>query len=65
LLSEDSKVHPDSHSQSGSSFGSVEVHSLKLSHTPRSMNCDSRLSHLAHTFTSPCLGRELKVRVPT
>jgi hypothetical protein len=29
------------------------------------MKCDSQPSHLAHTFTSPCFGRELKARVVT
>ncbi len=34
LLSKHSGVHRDSNSQSGSSFGSVKVHSLTLSFTP-------------------------------
>jgi hypothetical protein len=29
------------------------------------MKCDSQASFLAHTFASPCLGRELKIRVTT
>jgi len=40
-LSENSGIHQDLNSQIGSSFGSVEVHSLTLSHTPKSMKCDS------------------------
>jgi len=54
-----------SNSQNGSSLGSVKVHSLTLSHTPRSMKCDSRTSLMAHTFASPCFGREPKARVAT
>jgi hypothetical protein len=65
LLFEDSKVHRDSNSQSGSSLGSVGVHSLTLTYTLRSMKCDSRALILAHTFASPCLGRELKAGVGT
>jgi hypothetical protein len=34
---------------------SVGVHSLTLSHTPRSMKCDSQASLLACTFPSPRL----------
>jgi len=30
---------------------------------PMSMRCDSRASLLAHTFASPCLGHEPKIRV--
>jgi hypothetical protein len=37
----DSKIHWESNSQSGSPLGSVGVHSLTLSYTPRSMKCDS------------------------
>jgi hypothetical protein len=51
--------------QSGSSLGSMEVHSLTLSHTPRSMKCDFRASLLARTFASPYLGREPKAKVVT
>jgi hypothetical protein len=40
---EGSGVHWDSNSQSGSSLGSVGVHALTLSYTPRSMNCGSRV----------------------
>jgi len=65
LLSENLKVHRGSNSQSGSSFGSVEVHSLTLSHTPKNMECDSWASLLACTFASPCLGHEPKARVAT
>jgi hypothetical protein len=62
---EDSRVNWDSNSQNGSSFGSLEVHSLTLSHITRSMKCECRVSFLAYTFTSPCFGREPKVRVAT
>jgi len=55
----------DSNSQNGSSLGSVRVLSLTFSYTPRSMKCDSRASFLAHTFASPCLGREPKARLRT
>jgi len=55
----------ESNSQSESSLGSVGVHSLTLSHTPKSMKCDSRASLLAHTFTSPCFGRKPKAKVVT
>jgi hypothetical protein len=58
-------VHRDSNSQSGSSLGSVRVHSLTLSYTLGSMKCDSRASLFARTFTSPCLGCEPKVKVAT
>ncbi len=58
-------VHWDSNSQNGSSLGSVEFHSLTLSHTSGSMECDSHASFLAFTFVSPCLGREPKVKVAT
>jgi hypothetical protein len=47
----------------GVHFGSVKVHSLTLSHTPRSMKCDFWASFLAHTFASPCFSREPKARV--
>jgi hypothetical protein len=30
-----------------------------------SMKCDSCVSHLAHTFTNPCLSREPKAKVVT
>jgi hypothetical protein len=65
LLSENLEIHQDSNSQSGSSLGSVEVHSLTFSHTPKSMRCDSHASFLAHTFPNPCLGRKPKVKVTT
>jgi hypothetical protein len=55
----------DSNSQNGSSLGSVRVHSVTLSYTPKSMKCDSRTSLLACTFASTCLGRELKAKVTT
>jgi hypothetical protein len=51
--------------QSGSSLGSVRIHSLTLSYTLESMKCDSRASFLAHTFVSLCFGREFKARVAT
>jgi hypothetical protein len=60
-----SGVHWDSNSQSGSSLGSVEVHSLTLSHIPESMKCDFWASLLARTFVSLCLGHEPKARVAT
>jgi len=65
LVSEDSGVQKVSNSQSGSSFGSVKVHSLTLSYTPKRMRCDSHASLLACTLASPCLGREPKTRVAT
>jgi hypothetical protein len=65
LFYENSEVHWDSNSQSGSSLGNVEFHSLTLSYAPKSMKCDSQASLLAHTFASPCLGREPKVKVVT
>ncbi len=46
----------DSNSQSGSSHGSVRVHSLTLSYIPGSMRCDSRASLLDCTLASPRLG---------
>ncbi len=63
MLSEDLEIHQDSNSQSGSSLGSVKVHSLTLSHTLRSMKCDSWASFLARTLASLCLGHEPKARV--
>jgi hypothetical protein len=51
-LSEKLGIHRDSNSQSASSLGNVEVHSLTLSHTPGSMECDSQASLLARTFVS-------------
>jgi hypothetical protein len=65
LLSENSRVYRESNSQSGSSFGSVGVHSLTRSYTLESMKRDSQASFLARTFASPCLGREPKVRAVT
>ncbi len=61
----DSGVHRDSNSHSGSSLGNVEVHSLTLPYTFKSMKCDFWASFLAHTFVSPCLSREFKARVVT
>jgi len=62
---ENSKIHRDSNSQSGSSLGSVGVHSLTFSYIPESMKCDSWASLLARTFASPCLGREPNAKVVT
>jgi hypothetical protein len=59
------EVHWDSNSQSGSSFESLEVHSLTFSRTLATVDCDSWASLLAHAFVSPCLGREPKVKVTT
>ncbi len=64
-LFEDSGVHRDSNSQSGSSFGSVRVHSLTLSYTPRNMQHDFRASLLARNLARPYLGHEPKARVVT
>ncbi len=60
-----SRVHQDSNSQSGNSFGNARVHSLKLSFTFASMRCDSRASLLAYTLANPCFGRKPKARVAT
>jgi len=65
LLSEDLKVHWDSNSQSGSSLGSVRVHSLTFSCTPKNMRCDFWASFLALTLVSLYLGCEPKVKVAT
>ncbi len=62
---ENSGVHWDSNSQSGSSFGSVKVHFLTFSYTLRSMKCDSWASFLACTFVSLCFGHKPKVKVAT
>ncbi len=51
--------------QSGSSLENVEVHSLTLSHIPRSIKCDSLHSQSAYTFASPCRGRKPKAKVVT
>jgi hypothetical protein len=40
-----------------------DPHTLPYSHIFDSMKCDSWASLLAHTFASPCLGREPKTRV--
>ncbi len=60
-----SGVHRESNSQSGSSFGSVRVHSLTLSYILGSIRCASQASLLSCTFVSPCLGREPNARVVT
>jgi len=52
-------------SQSGGSFGSVAVHSLTLSCTFWEHEMWFLGSLLAHTFASPCFGREPKARVAT
>jgi hypothetical protein len=52
-------------SQSGSSLGTVRVHSLTLSYISRGMRCDSWAYLLARTFANPCLGCEPKARVAT
>jgi hypothetical protein len=51
--------------QSGSSLGSVKVHSFTLSYTPKSMRCDFWASLLARAFANPYLYREPKARVVT
>jgi hypothetical protein len=51
--------------QSGSSLGSVMVHSLTLSCTPGNIRCASQASFLSCTFASPCFSREPKARVVT
>jgi hypothetical protein len=55
----------DFNSQDEKSLGSVRVHCLTLFCTPMSMRCDSRVSFLARTFVSLCLGYEPKVNVAT
>jgi len=47
----------------GSSLGTMEVHTLAFSYTPRNMKCESRASLLTHTFASPCLGCEPLIEV--
>jgi hypothetical protein len=62
---EDSGVHWDFNSQSGSSFGECGgsfPHTL-LHSWEHEMWIPGPF--LAHTFTSPCLGRELKAKVAT
>ncbi len=51
------RVHRDSNSQNGGSFGSVSLHSHTLPHF--------RDLLLACTLPNPCLGREPKVKVAT
>ncbi len=58
-------VHRNSNSKNGRPLGSVWVHSLPLSYTPKIMKCDFQASLLALTFASPCLGCECKARVAT
>jgi len=62
-LYENSKIHQDSNFQSGSSLGSVKVHSLTLSYTPGRMQRNSQASFLARNLASPCLDYEPKARV--
>jgi len=64
-LLEDLGVHWDSNSPSGSSLGSVRVHSFTLSCTLGSIRCASWASLLSSTLASPYLGREPKARVAT
>jgi hypothetical protein len=59
------KIQMDSHSQSGSSLGSVGVHSFTFSCTLKIMKCDSWASFLACAFASLCFGREPKAKVTT
>jgi len=63
LLFENSEIHQDSNSQSGSPLGSAWVHSFTFSYTPGSMKCDSQVSFSAPTFASPYFGHEPKARV--
>jgi hypothetical protein len=63
--SENSGVHYDSNSQSGSSLWSVKIHSLTLSYTPKSMRCDSRASLLAYSLASLYFDREPKAKAVT
>ncbi len=58
-------VHWDSISQSGSCLGSMRVHSLTLSYTPRSMWCDSRAFSWPAPLQPFCLGHQPKARVAT
>jgi hypothetical protein len=65
LPSKDLGIHWNSNFQSGSSFGSVRVHSVTVSYTLGSMRCDSRAFLLACTLVSLCLGREPKATIAT
>jgi hypothetical protein len=64
-LSKVLEVHRDSISQSGSCLGSVRVHSLTLSYTPKSMWCDSRASSWLATLQPFCFGHKPKAMVAT
>ncbi len=64
-LSEGSRVHRDSNSQSGSSLGSMRVHSFTFSYTPESMRCDFWASFLACTLTNPYFSCKPKFKVTT
>jgi hypothetical protein len=65
LLPKNSRVHQNFNSQSGSSFGSVEVHRFTFSSTPRNMKYDSWASLLARAFVSHCFSCEPKAKVAT
>jgi hypothetical protein len=43
----------------------VGVHPLTTFYSSESMKCDSQVSFLAGTLTSPCFGREPKAKVAT
>ncbi len=60
-----SRIHRESNFQSGSSFGSVKIHSLTLSYNPGSMKCEFRASFLACTFVSLCFDCKPKDKVTT
>ncbi len=55
MFFQDSRVHWDFNSQSGSPLENVWVHSLTPSYTPGNMKCDSRASLLAYTFANLAL----------
>jgi hypothetical protein len=58
LFSKHLRVHRNSNSQGGSSFGNVRVHSLALSFI-------HGLLFLARNLASPCLGCDPKTRFTT
>jgi hypothetical protein len=62
---ENLRIHRDFNFESGSSLGSVEVHSFTFSDTPENMKCDSPTSLLVCTFASPCLGCKPKAKIAT
>jgi hypothetical protein len=49
----------------GVHLGVWGVHSLTLSYIPESMKCESWASFLVYTLSSPCFGREPKMKVVT